>query len=141
MVLSVAVAGSTSLALLMVRLIVSHVLMPALAPKSGEQSELKKAHDSGPNPADFELVQYIVKGLKVFDTLASIFSTCWLIAGSIYVYGVSPTYDEPTSSSYCDESAYKFAFSVITIGYISLALSVVAAICSCFCRGDDDSEA
>ena len=27
------------------------------------------------------------KLIKVFDSLASIFSTCWMIVGSAYVYG------------------------------------------------------
>jgi hypothetical protein len=61
-------------------------------------------------------------------------STCWLIAGSYYVYGASPTYDDATKPTYCDYDAYMFAFIVITIGYISLCLSVVAAVCACFCR-------
>ena len=61
---TLSVAGSTSLALLMVRLIVSHVLMPQLINKS----------EAG-GPEDFPLVRYLVHGLKVFDTLASVFST------------------------------------------------------------------
>ena len=34
---------------------------------------------------NFSLMMYKVS--KVFDSLASIFSTCWMIAGSVYVYG------------------------------------------------------
>jgi len=62
------------------------------------------------------------------------FSTCWLIAGSYYVYGATPTYDDVAQPTYCDKGAYVFAFAVITIGYISLCLSVAGAICACFCR-------
>jgi hypothetical protein len=61
-----------------------------------------------------------------------------LIAGSCYVYGISPTYDDATKSTFCDYEAYIFAFIVITIGYISLFLSVVAAICACFCRREPE---
>ena len=73
--LTLAVAGSTSLALLVVRLIVSHVLMPQLV---NHHSDISAKPGS---PEDFPLVRFLVHGLKVFDTLASIFSTCWLIAG------------------------------------------------------------
>ena len=73
--LMLAVAGSTSLALLVVRLIVSHVLMPQLV---NHHADISAKPGS---PEDFPLVRFLVHGLKVFDTLASIFSTCWLIAG------------------------------------------------------------
>jgi len=123
------VAGSTSLALLMVRLIVSHVLMPQLINKQAEA------------PNDFPLVRYLVHGLKVFDTLASIFSTCWLVAGSVYVYGAEiESYEEPEAAKYCNYSTYMFAFVVITIGYVSLVLSLLAAVCSCACKNVDDEE-
>jgi len=128
------VAGSTSLALLMVRLIVSHVLMPALA-GPGDACHEGTGLKPGANPNDFPLVQWLVKGLQIFDTFASIFSTCWLIVGSYYVYGLTngPTYGNPLEATYCDYTAYTFAFAVITIGYVSLVLSLVAALCSiCF---------
>ena len=38
--------------------------------------------------------------------MVSIFSTCWLIAGSVYVYGAAPTYDDPKLDSYCEYNAY-----------------------------------
>ena len=95
----------------------------------------------------------MVKAIKVFDSVASIFSTCWMIVGSFYVYGswtivkwvegaTGATADNPTSiatadSTYCDYGTYMFAFIVITIGYISLWISVLAAICTCFCRGSE----
>ena len=92
----------------------------------------------------------MVKAIKVFDSVASIFSTCWMIVGSFYVYGswtivkwVEGATGDSTNgvtgvdSTYCDYGTYMFAFIVITIGYISLCLSVLAAICTCFCRGSE----
>ena len=42
----------------------------------------------------------------MYDSVVSIFSTCWLIAGSVYVYGAAPTYDDPALDSYCEYNAY-----------------------------------
>ena len=84
--------------------------------------------------------------LQVFDTLASVFSTCWLIAGSVYVYGAyhHVTYNDEEEESqllhFCNYGTYVFAFVVITIGYISLVLSLVAAVCSCACRAVDEDD-
>ena len=84
-------------------------------------------------------MEMIVKGLKIFDTVASIFSTCWLVVGSYHVYSAKPTFDNPLSKDYCDYTPFMCAFVVITIGYISLGLSVLAAVISCICnRGEDD---
>ena len=98
----------------------------------------------------------MVKAIKVFDSVASIFSTCWMIVGSFYVYGswkrvswaegpIGATTDNPTSvaamdATYCDYGTYMFAFIVITIGYISLCVSILAAICTCFCRGSESED-
>ena len=70
----------------------------------------------------------------MYDSLASVFSTCWLIAGSVFVYGAAPTFSDPAADDYCDHDAYYFAFVVITIGYISLGLSLLAAVCHCVFR-------
>lgn len=53
------------------------------------------------------------------------------MTGSIYVYGADPQYDSPSEPHYCPEGAYLFAFIVVTIGYVSLALSLLAAVCHC----------
>ena len=101
----------------------------------------------------------IFKAMKVFDSLASVFSTSWMIAGSVYVYGKWSivTWEETANSgnqnttttdattdvtdlTYCDYTTYIFAFVVITIGYISLCFSVLAALCTCFCRGSDSED-
>ena len=89
------------------------------------------------------------KLIKVFDSLASIFSTCWMIVGSTYVYGkwtvVTWNPDVNTDGpiameKYCDYTTYMFAFVVITIGYVSLFFSLLGAICTCFCKGADADE-
>lgn len=78
-------------------------------------------------------VQWTVHALRIYDSLASIFSTCWLIVGSVYVYGKhsSVTFANVKEATYCDYNAYTFAFVVITIGYVSLGLSILAALCAC----------
>ena len=85
-------------------------------------------------------MQLAIKLLRTFDSLASIFSTCWLIVGAYYVYS---TYEIVThhvleDENYCEYTAYTFAFIVITIGFISLVLSLIAALCACFCKSDEE---
>ena len=82
-----------------------------------------------------------------------------MIVGSVYVYGkwTTVTWEEVSTDAqkvtddltrdataadytYCNYGTYMFAFIVITIGYISLCLSVLAAICTCFCRGESEDE-
>ena len=46
--------------------------------------------------------------------------------------------DEPINQNYCDYNAYTFSFIVITIGFISLVLSLFAALCACVCRSNDE---
>lgn len=136
------VAGSTSLALLIARLLLSHVLIPSMnivgvsATAEGEGNQSKKSSTEGP------AMQYAIKGLRTFDSLASIFSTCWLIAGSYYVYSTytTVTHDDTSQPTYCDKTAYTFSFIVITIGYISLGLSIIAALCACFCRSGSEEQ-
>jgi hypothetical protein len=146
-IIPVTVAGSTSLALLIARLLVSKVLIPRINNKV-ETIEVNPSPDSGlktkskleQEAAGMELT---IRLLKTFDSLASIFSTCWLIVGSYYVYS---TYEYVTHHSgldnqtFCNYTAYTFAFIVITIGFISLGLSIIAALCACFCKSSDDAE-
>ena len=85
------------------------------------------------------------KAIQVFDSLASIFSTCWMIVGSVYVYGKwsSVTWDQKegaTDLKYCNYTTYMFAFVVITIGFISLCFSLLGALCTCFCKGSESED-
>ena len=79
-----------------------------------------------------------------------------MIVGSVYVYGKfsQVSYDEYTSDSeevteanplvhnpnYCDSTTLIFAFTVITIGYISLGFSILLALITCFWTGTDPEE-
>ena len=87
----------------------------------------------------FITVENSIKALRTFDTLASIFSTCWLIVGAHNVYSTYEfvTHHEVTDVNYCDYTTYTFAFIVITIGFISLVLSIIAALCACFCKSSE----
>ena len=66
------VAGSTSLSLLLVRLLISHALLPYLSPQKEDQGQ-----EGGGSPKEGveRLVAWILAGLTVFDSVASIFST------------------------------------------------------------------
>ena len=58
---------------------------------------------------------------QVYDSVGSIFSTGWLIAGSVYVYGAAPTYEDanPRPPTYCEYSAYMYGHTV------QIALSIL----------------
>ena len=78
--------------------------------------------------------------LRTFDSVASIFSTCWLIVGAVNVYSTyeDVEHHDKLDPQYCDYTAYTFAFIVITIGFISLVLSIIAAVCACFCSSSEE---
>ena len=133
------VAGSTSLILLVVRLLVSHCLIPQINKIDSMNIEGQLPNNQPPKQIQITM-QLAIKLLRTFDSLASIFSTCWLIVGAYYVYS---TYEIVThhvleDENYCEYTAYTFAFIVITIGFISLVLSLIAALCACFCKSDEE---
>merc|ERR1712038_501332 len=129
------VAGSTSLALLVARLVVARVLIPKFnkIESVGQTSETKKSNS--------ETMDMAIKFLRTFDTVASVFSTLWLLIGSYFVYScydkVIHDEKEKDSDNFCDYTAYLFAFIVITIGFVSLALSIIAAVCMCAIRNNE----
>ena len=137
----VSVAGSTSLILLVVRLLVSHCLIPQINKIDSMNIEGGGQNQDKQPPKQVQItMQLAIKLLRTFDSLASIFSTCWLIVGACYVYS---TYEIVThhvleDDNYCEYTAYTFAFIVITIGFISLVLSMIAALCACFCKSEDE---
>jgi len=135
------VAGSTSLILLILRLVVSHVLIPQIN-KIDAVHTLEGSNGNGNGKEPSPTMQIAVKGLRLFDTLASIFSTIWLIVGAHNVYSSYEyvTHHDPSDPMYCDYTVYTFAFIVITIGFISLVLSVIAALCACVCKSSSDEE-
>ena len=73
------VAGSTSLILLILRLVVSHVLIPQINKIDSVFPTLEGLSGNGNGKEPSPTMQIAVKGLRLFDTLASIFRTIWLI--------------------------------------------------------------
>ena len=79
--LLLAVAGSTSLSLLIVRLLVSHVLMPSLERMSTRAgtaeagTDLTNLHTPDPAAPDSKpaIFGIAIQALRVYDSLASIF--------------------------------------------------------------------
>ena len=123
------------------RLLVSHCLIPQINKIDSLNIEGGGQNQDKQPPKEVEMtMQLAIKLLRTFDSLASIFSTCWLIVGACYVYS---TYEIVThhvleDDNYCEYTAYTFAFIVITIGFISLVLSMIAALCACFCKSEDE---
>lgn len=64
------VAGSTSLSLLLVRVLISHLLLPYLEGKRAEAEEAEAEAE-----ATGSLATWILASLTVYDSMASIFST------------------------------------------------------------------
>ena len=58
---------------------------------------------------------------QVYDSVGSIFSTGWLIAGSVYVYGAAPTYEDHNLPSYCEYSAYMYETSLSMVHKIFIS--------------------
>lgn len=65
--------------------------------------------------------------------IISCFLLAWFIAGSVWVYQnySRVTTDDPSKGTYCHGGTYYYAFVLITVGYIFLALS----ICCCCTLG------
>ncbi|XP_075693014.1 transmembrane protein 272-like isoform X2 [Rhinoderma darwinii] len=83
----------------------------------------------------FHLLSFILIPLKMvaeklaysIESLLGIFSFCWFIAGSVWVFGVYQ--DNPRR---CNDLVYKFAFGILIFEYIFLAF-LVAVICLFTC--------
>ncbi|KAM9301463.1 transmembrane protein 272-like [Gastrophryne carolinensis] len=83
----------------------------------------------------FHLVAFALMPLKLIaeklaytiESILGIFSFCWFIAGSVWVFRI---YQE--NPRRCNDLAYKFAFGILIFEYIFLAF-IVAVICLCTC--------
>ncbi|XP_068115663.1 transmembrane protein 272-like [Hyperolius riggenbachi] len=83
----------------------------------------------------FHLVAFVLIPLKLIaekvayaiEGVLGLFSFCWFIAGSVWVFRVYQ--DNPRR---CNDLAYKFAFGILIFEYIFLAF-VVAVVCLCTC--------
>lgn len=64
--------------------------------------------------------------------IISCFLFAWFITGSVWVYGIYTTVNTTGSASslpdYCHGGTYWFAFVLITLGYVAMALSCCCAV-------------
>ncbi|XP_077404676.1 uncharacterized protein LOC144037233 [Vanacampus margaritifer] len=60
---------------------------------------------------------------SVCMTLLHLFTFCWFIAGSTWVYGAYPASFTPGEARYCHKTTYNFAFVVTTLVWAAAALS------------------
>jgi hypothetical protein len=52
----------------------------------------------------------------------------------------TPVTNIVANPNYCDFDTFMFSFVVITIGYISLCISIIGAVCTCFWSGSDSDD-
>ncbi|KAG7240973.1 hypothetical protein INR49_026151 [Caranx melampygus] len=62
--------------------------------------------------------------------LLHLFTFCWFIAGSVWVYSVYPPNYTPSASRYCNKTSFQFAFVITTLVWVLLALMFT---CGCCC--------
>ncbi|KAM8939266.1 transmembrane protein 272-like [Pelodytes ibericus] len=86
----------------------------------------------------FHLLAFALSPLKLvaeklayaIEGVLGLFSFCWFIAGSVWVFRV---YQK--NPRHCNDMVYKFAFGILIFEYIFLAF-LVATLCVCsFCLG------
>lgn len=86
----------------------------------------------------FHLLAFVLIPLKMvaeklaysIESVLGIFSFCWFIAGSVWVFRVYQ--DNPRR---CNDLAYKFAFGILIFEYIFLAFVVAVICCITCCAG------
>uniref|UniRef100_A0A7N6AVB0 Uncharacterized protein n=2 Tax=Anabas testudineus TaxID=64144 RepID=A0A7N6AVB0_ANATE len=72
----------------------------------------------------------------IWNSLTSLFLSCWFIAGSVWIYSIyEPNYNKNTTNvdPYCNKTLYLFAFWITTLVYILLGLSLLCGCCGLFC--------
>ncbi|XP_047672949.1 transmembrane protein 272-like isoform X2 [Tachysurus fulvidraco] len=83
---------------------------------------------------------------NVWTSLVSVFTFCWLIAGSVWIYSIYPPNYNSTvvGKPYCNKTLYLFAFWTTTVGYIILGILLVVyccfLVCVCVCSSKSHSE-
>ncbi|XP_073461290.1 transmembrane protein 272-like isoform X2 [Aquarana catesbeiana] len=70
-----------------------------------------------------------VKLMYAIEGILGIFSLCWFIAGSVWVFRIYQV-----SSRACDDTVYYFAFGILICEYVILCLTVFLICCAC-CLG------
>ena len=97
-------------------------------------------HISTGTPGFSDLPTALLPTSKIKNNL-NFFSPFPIIgAHNVYSSYEYVTHHDPSDPMYCDYTVYTFAFIVITIGFISLVLSVIAALCACVCKSSSDEE-
>ncbi|OCT84167.1 hypothetical protein XELAEV_18022307mg [Xenopus laevis] len=76
----------------------------------------------------FPLEFFHAKLRKILSALVAVFLFAWLIAGSVWVFGIFNN-----STRACHRSMYLFTFSIIIIQYILLGLAIIFGLIACFC--------
>ncbi|KAK2860449.1 hypothetical protein Q7C36_004615 [Tachysurus vachellii] len=71
----------------------------------------------------------------IWTSLASVFTFCWVIAGSVWIYSIYPPNYNSTvvGKPYCNKTLYLFAFWTTTVGYIFLGILLVGFCCFLVC--------
>ncbi|XP_061616759.1 transmembrane protein 272-like isoform X2 [Phyllopteryx taeniolatus] len=62
--------------------------------------------------------------------LLHLFTFCWFVAGTSWVYGAYPPSYTPGEARYCHKTTYNFAFVVTTLMWAATTLSLCC--CACF---------
>ncbi|KAK2830473.1 hypothetical protein Q5P01_018404 [Channa striata] len=62
-------------------------------------------------------------------SLLHLFSFCWFIAGSVWVYSVYPPNYSPEGDQYCHKTTYLFAFIVTTVTWVTVAFTFFCGGC------------
>lgn len=70
-----------------------------------------------------------VKLMYAIEGILGLFSLCWFIAGSVWVFRIYKV-----SHKACDDTVYNFAFGILIFEYVFLCLAVFL-ICLCTCCG------
>lgn len=81
-----------------------------------------------------------------WNSLVSLFITCWFICGNVWVYRIyEPIYEKNATTLliYCNKTVYLYAFWTITLVYILIGAALVGGCCVLFCfflcgRADPD---
>ena len=54
-----------------------------------------------------------------------IFLFAWFICGNVWVYQISPKFDDSTALSYCPMECYNLAYWIITLTYVFVPIAFI----------------
>ncbi|XP_061753516.1 transmembrane protein 272-like isoform X2 [Nerophis ophidion] len=66
---------------------------------------------------------------SLFMTLLHLFTLCWFIAGTHWIYSVYPPSSTPGDAQYCHKTTYQFAFVVTTMLWGAMMLTLLCGGC------------